>query len=431
MAMATFKAEVGRVNAENDRLRRKLTDVCGQIVCGRLTGDLPDNFLEQFSQLPDRPLEHVLRSLPAHQVPQMRLVSRKFNQLIKKCSKTMPKMECNGSVLFKSYDGRKLTVVLFDVRGCKINETTLGAKNVALSELLRFVCIKGLIYFSDGLSAADGVLKQLSKAWLTIRPEVVIFSGDLSKTSRNSLKAFLVKVEPSVKRLHFEHAENIDHNLLSDDLIYAAGRLDGLMVLPSGWSFRNVTIGDETLLSMVDSDHKSSYFCAIGCTDITPVGIRAFVEKWMKKWMKTEKPEASAKSTGYRLRSAWNLFELTFDKCANVTPATVEAACGKLLKKEWIKEDDRDGEMRRRLYFAVQCRSSNRRLEINFDAESFRSHYVNEPRPGVALDKLIGDDWDSDMDDDDGDEDDEDNEDDDGDFYDDENDMNYPEIYIF
>ena len=85
--------------------------------------------------------------------------------------------------------------------------------------------------------------------------------------------------------------------------------------------------------------------------------------------MKTEKPEASAKSTVYRLRSAWNLFELTFDKCANVTPATVEAACGKLLKKEWIKEDSRDREMRNRLYFAVQCRSNNRRLEINFDAE--------------------------------------------------------------
>uniref|UniRef100_A0A914W5A2 F-box domain-containing protein n=1 Tax=Plectus sambesii TaxID=2011161 RepID=A0A914W5A2_9BILA len=139
MSKAALKAEVGRVHAENDRLRRALTDVCGQIVCGRLMGDLPDNFLEQFSQLPDRPLEQVLRYLPAHQVPQMRFVSRKFNQLIKKCSKTMPKKERNGSVLFKSYDGRKLTVLLFDGRGCKINETTLGGNKVALSELLRFI----------------------------------------------------------------------------------------------------------------------------------------------------------------------------------------------------------------------------------------------------------------------------------------------------
>uniref|UniRef100_A0A914UWA6 F-box domain-containing protein n=1 Tax=Plectus sambesii TaxID=2011161 RepID=A0A914UWA6_9BILA len=424
MSLAVVEAQVVRLQAENDQLRRALADFSVRIVCGRLTGELPNNFLEQFSQLPDRPLEQVLRFLPARQVVQMRHVSRKFNNLIRKCSKTMPKKERNGSVLFKSYYGRILSVVLFDDRGCKINETTLASDDVALSELLCLICIKGLIYFSDGLSAADEVLDQLSKAWLTIRPEVVVFSGHLSKTSRNTLRAFLVKVEPSIKRLHFQSADNLVQSLLNDDVISAAGRLDGLMVLPSGWSFRNVNIGDETLLSMVDTDHTSSYFFAIGCTDITPGGIRAFVEKWTKKWMKTGKPEAGAKSTVYRLRSAWNLFELTFDKCANVTPATVEAACGKLLKKEWItKVDSGDGEMNYQIYIAIECHSSNRRLEIHFDIEQlFPPHYVSEPRPNVALNDLYDDDWDSETDEDD----------ESGDFYDDdEEEMNYPEDYIF
>uniref|UniRef100_A0A914VV08 F-box domain-containing protein n=1 Tax=Plectus sambesii TaxID=2011161 RepID=A0A914VV08_9BILA len=395
-----------------------------RIVCGRLTGDLPDKFLEQFSHLPDRPLEHALRFLPARQVAQMRLVSRKFDYLIRKCSKTMPKKERNGSVLFKSYDCRKITVVLFDDRGCKINETILTSNKVALSELLRFIRIDGLIYFSDGLSAADKVLDQLSKAWLTICPKVVIFSGDLSKTSQDSLRAFLVKVEPSIKRLHFQQTLDMPHNLLSDDLICSAGRLDGLMVVPDGWSstLRDADIGgDETLLSMVDTDHTSSYFFVMECAGITPGGICAFVEKWMNKWMKIGKPKADAKSTVYKMRSDWDLFELTFYKCANMTPATVEAACGALLKKEWINEvDSRD--MNYGMYFSVQCRSSNRRLEIHFDNEAFRSHYVNEPRPDVALDELINDDWDSETDEDD----------ESGDFYDDdEEEMNYPEDYIF
>uniref|UniRef100_A0A914VQ82 F-box domain-containing protein n=1 Tax=Plectus sambesii TaxID=2011161 RepID=A0A914VQ82_9BILA len=412
--MATHKTEVAHLQAENDRLRRALADFNVRIVCGRLTGRLPDSFLEQFSKLPDRPLEQVLRFLPARQVAQMRHVSRKFNHLIRKCSKTMPKKERNGSVLFKSHYGRKLTVVLFDDRGCKINETTLASDNVALSELLRLICIKGLIYFSDGLSAADEVLNQLSKAWLTIRPEVVVFSGHLSKTSRNTLRAFLVKVEPSIKRLHFQSADNFAQSLLSDDLICAAGRLDGLIVVPWPWGskVRDVNIGDETLLSMVDTDHTSSYFFAIGCTDITPGGIRAFVEKWTKKWMKTGKPEAGAKSTVYKLRSEWNLFELTLHKCANVTLASVEAACGALLRKEWIKEvDDRDGEMNYQFYIAIECHSSNRRLEIHFDIESSRPHYIIEPRPNVALDDLIDDNWDSEMDDEDDEDEDEEDED--------------------
>uniref|UniRef100_A0A914UHR3 Uncharacterized protein n=1 Tax=Plectus sambesii TaxID=2011161 RepID=A0A914UHR3_9BILA len=338
----------------------------------------------------------------------------------------MPKKERNGSVLFKSNDAGQLTVVLFDDRGCKINETTLASDEIALSELLRLICIKGLMFFGEGLSATDEVLDQLSKAWLTIRPKMVVFSGDLSKTSQDSLRAFLVKVEPSIKRLHFEGVENTPDSLLSDDLIYAAGRLDGLIVVP--WTLRNINIGDETLMSMVDTDHTSSYFFVTECLGITPGGIRAFVEKWMKKWMKTGKPKAGAKSTFYELRSDWDLFELTLCECANVTQATVEAACGAIFKKEWITEvDRRDGEMNSRMYFAVQCRSSNRRLEIHFDAESSRLHYVDEPRPNVALNDLINDVWDSEMDyeDDDAGED-----DDDGDFYDDEDDMNYPEIYM-
>uniref|UniRef100_A0A914VDS0 F-box domain-containing protein n=1 Tax=Plectus sambesii TaxID=2011161 RepID=A0A914VDS0_9BILA len=203
--MEALKAENACLLAEIDRLRRALGDFNERIVCGRLTGDLPDNFLEQFSQLPDRPLEQVLRLLPARQVVQMCHVSRRFNHLIRKCSKTMPKKECNGSVVFKSNHRKELTVEWFDVCGRKVSTTTvsLAGDKVALSELLRFIRIGGRMFFGKGRSAVDEVLDQLSKAWLTIRPEVVIFSCDLSQTSRGSLRAFLMKVEPSIRRLDF------------------------------------------------------------------------------------------------------------------------------------------------------------------------------------------------------------------------------------
>uniref|UniRef100_A0A914VYG7 Uncharacterized protein n=1 Tax=Plectus sambesii TaxID=2011161 RepID=A0A914VYG7_9BILA len=107
------------------------------------------------------------------------------------------------------------------------------------------------------------------------------------------------------------------------------------MVLP--WPFdmelHNINIGDETLLAMANADHMSSYFSFVGCSGITPDGIRAFIEKWVSKWMKEGKLEASASSTGHRYGSELGYCELTFYKCANVTPATVERACGDLLEK--------------------------------------------------------------------------------------------------
>uniref|UniRef100_A0A914VYF4 F-box domain-containing protein n=1 Tax=Plectus sambesii TaxID=2011161 RepID=A0A914VYF4_9BILA len=198
-----METEVANLQAEIDRLRRALGDFSERIVCGQLTGKLPDNFLEQFSQLPDRPLEQVLRFLPTRQVPQMRRVSRRFNHVIRKCSSTMQKKESKGSVVFKSKHPGELTVEWIDDHRNKIVETTMADDEVALSELLRFIRIDGIMYFSDGLSATDEVLDQLSKAWLTIRPEMVIFAGDLSQTSRDSLRAFLVKVGPSIMWLHF------------------------------------------------------------------------------------------------------------------------------------------------------------------------------------------------------------------------------------
>uniref|UniRef100_A0A914VN67 F-box domain-containing protein n=1 Tax=Plectus sambesii TaxID=2011161 RepID=A0A914VN67_9BILA len=412
-SMEALEAEVARVHAENDRLRRTLADFNERIACGRLTGELPDNFLEQFNQLPDRPLEQVLRFLPPGQVAQMRLVSRKFNQLIRKCSKTMPKKEQNGSVLFKINDAGQLTVELFDDRGSKITETMLTGNKVALSELLRLIRIDGLMFFGKGLSATSEVLDQLSKAWLAICPEVVVFAGDLCQTSRDSLRAFLVKVEPFIGRLHFQGASNIAKSLLDDDLIGAAGQLDGLMVQPyyCGWRSRSINIGDETLLAMADADDMPSYFLFMGCSGITPGGTRAFIEKWMNKWMKTGKPEASAEFTVDILRSDWDLLELIFYNCVNVTPAAVEEACGDLLKKETTAVLFGSGMVDRVLY-SIQCRSSNRRLEIFFHINPFRSHLVNEPRPGVALDLLVDDEWDSDMDHDYEDVDDDDDDDD-------------------
>uniref|UniRef100_A0A914UTI1 F-box domain-containing protein n=1 Tax=Plectus sambesii TaxID=2011161 RepID=A0A914UTI1_9BILA len=365
--MATLDDGVARLQAENDRLQRALTDVCGQILCGQLTGRLPDNFLEQFSQLPDRPLEQVLRFLPALQVVQMRHVSRRFNHLIKKGSKTMPKKESNGSVVFKYCSAGELTVEWIDDHSKKIVETTLADDRVALSELLRFVRINGLMYFGEGRSAADKVLDQLNKAWLTIRPEVVVFSGDFSQTSRDTLRAFLMKVEPTIKRLHFQHAKNIGSNLLSDDVIGAAGRLDSLIVMPVPWNswLRDLKISDETLLAMADADHVSLYFCVMGCSGITPGGIRAFILKWMNKWMKIESLKAGTNSSGYRYGSAWNRCELTFYKCFNVTPAAVKEACGDLLKTE-TNTSLYSNDINDRFFYSIQCNSSKHRLEIRF-----------------------------------------------------------------
>uniref|UniRef100_A0A914W0T3 F-box domain-containing protein n=1 Tax=Plectus sambesii TaxID=2011161 RepID=A0A914W0T3_9BILA len=377
-SMATFETEVGRLQAENDRLRRALSDFCERVVCGRLTGDLPENFLEQFSQLPDRPLEQVLRFLPARQVAQMRHVSRRFNHLIRKCSKTMPKRECNGSVVFKNKHPGELTVSWFDDCESKIVKTTLADDEVALSELFRFIRVGGRIFFSDGLSAADKFLDQLSKAWLTIRPEVVVFSGDLSKTSRDSLRAFLVKVEPSISWLYFQDSRNIDDSLLSDDLIGAAGQLDGLMVLPTCWGLKlrdridigNINIGDNTLLAMADTTRVSSYFSVMGCSGITPGGIRAFIENWMK--------QADAKSISCELTC-----ELIFCKCLNVTPTTVKEACGDLFSKETNVGTDENIfgdsiDMEERVRYIIKC-PSNRRLEILFHFYPYLCPVISEP----------------------------------------------------
>uniref|UniRef100_A0A914X7N6 F-box domain-containing protein n=1 Tax=Plectus sambesii TaxID=2011161 RepID=A0A914X7N6_9BILA len=387
-SVAALEVEVAHLQAENGRLRRALGDVCGRISGGRLKGKLPDNFLEQFNQLPDRPLEHVLRFLPARQVVQMRHVSRKFNQLIRKCSKTMPKMKRDGAVVFRRNAGG-LTGVWFDNYGKKIKITTTttvaGDEVAALSELLHFIRIGGTMFFSDGLSAADEVLDQLNKAWLTIRPELVVFSGDLSQTSRDSLKTFFVKIEPSIRWLHFENPRNISGNLLSDDVIGAAGRLDGLMVLPWYWGseLHNINIGDDTLLAMAGADLMPSYIFVMGCSDITPGGIRVFVEKWMKK----ERPKvyASISSFGWDLE----LCELTFCKCANVTPAAVEEACGHLLKKDTIPEAvvgfDQGAKINERICYTFECPSSNCRLDILFQFYAFNSRCIKEPRLGDVI----------------------------------------------
>uniref|UniRef100_A0A914W2X5 F-box domain-containing protein n=1 Tax=Plectus sambesii TaxID=2011161 RepID=A0A914W2X5_9BILA len=280
--MAALEAEVARLQAENERLWRALPNFSERIVCGKSTGRLPDNFPKEFSQLPDRPLEQVLRFLPANQVVQMRLVSRRFNNLIKKCSNTMPKKECNGSVMFEINLTGQFTVDWFDDSGRKIMTTQLASGEVALSELLRFICIGGSMHFSHGLSAADKVLDQLCKAWVTIRPKKVIFGGNLSHTSRDSLRAFVVKVEPSIRWLHFQNACNIADSLLSDDVIGAAGRLVGLMIKPVCWGSElpNFNIGDNTLLAMVDADLIPFYLYFMGCSGITPSGVRAFVERF-------------------------------------------------------------------------------------------------------------------------------------------------------
>uniref|UniRef100_A0A914W1R9 Uncharacterized protein n=1 Tax=Plectus sambesii TaxID=2011161 RepID=A0A914W1R9_9BILA len=363
-SMPTFETEVGRLQAENDRLRRALSDFSERIVCGQLTGDLPDNFLEQFSQLPDQPLE----------------------KLIKKCSRTMPKKRRDGTVVFKTNSAGELTVDWFDFFGYKFTETMLVGEEVALSELVRLIHIGGTIWFAEGLSATDEILVQLSNAWLTIRPEVVVFSGDLSQTSRDSLRAFLVKVEPFVTQIQFQHAYKIGDSLLSDDVIGAAGRLDGLTITPDwrGSKLPNFNIGDETLLAMADSDHVSSYFLVKGCSGITPGGIRAFIEKWIKKERLEE--DANIGSPGWHLEFC----KLTFYKCANVTPAAIEEVCGDLLKKITPVESDDSfvggsEEKNERVRFTSYCPATNCRLEILFHY-TLHNYYIDEPAPNFVND---------------------------------------------
>uniref|UniRef100_A0A914VNN8 F-box domain-containing protein n=1 Tax=Plectus sambesii TaxID=2011161 RepID=A0A914VNN8_9BILA len=388
MSIAALEAENARLQAEIDRLRHALGDFNERIVCGQLTGKLPDNFLEQFSQLPDRPLEQVLRFLPTRQVPQMRRVSRKFNNVIRKGSKSMPKKESKGSVVFKSCNTGELTVELRDCKS-KFLKTTLADDGVALTELFRFIRIGGWMYFGEGLSAADKVLDQLSKAWLTIRPNMVIFAGDLSQTSRDSLRAFLVKVEPSIMWLHFQYANNIG-NLLSDDLIGAAGRLDGLMVTPAcgGLRLRNINISDETLLAMVDADHVPSYLYFMGCSGITLRGIRAFIEKWMKQESQT--PDNKAFNFG----GLSKFCELSFYNCANVAQAAVREACRDLLKKETIAgantssvDDSRESD--RYVGCSIQFLSNNRCLDIIFHYKPFLIQIMDDPRVEYLIDSQI------------------------------------------
>uniref|UniRef100_A0A914XJ73 F-box domain-containing protein n=1 Tax=Plectus sambesii TaxID=2011161 RepID=A0A914XJ73_9BILA len=382
MSVAALKAKVARLKAENERLRRALPDFSERIVCGQPTGKLPDNSPKQFSQLPDRSLQHVLRFLPARQVVQMRHISRKFNNLIVKCSKTMPKKENSSSVSFKSFHAGEVEV---ELRGYNSKPTVvkLAGDNVALSELLRFICISGSIYFGEGVSAADEVLDQLSKSWLTIRPEMVIFAGDLSQTSRHSLKAFLKKVEPSIKHLLFQNASNIGRNLLSDDLIGVAGRLDGLLVMPACWGaeLRNINISDKTLLAMVETDQTPSHFCLMGCSGITPGGILAFAMEWIRK------KRSKADEEYYDREFGMELCQLAFYNCTNVTVAAIEKECGFLLGKAAVYQGAGVSSMRgrektndQRVCFNVHPSSTNRYLQVILHYAPFHAHMVRDLR---------------------------------------------------
>uniref|UniRef100_A0A914VD72 F-box domain-containing protein n=1 Tax=Plectus sambesii TaxID=2011161 RepID=A0A914VD72_9BILA len=391
MSVAALKAKVARLQAENERLRRALPDFSERIVCGKPTGKLPDNSPKQFSQLPDRSLQHVLRFLPARQVVQMRLVSRKFNNFIKKYSQNMPKIESYGAVVFKSYHTGEVEVELSDFCDSKIAVIKLAGDKVALSELLRFIRIGGRIYFDEGVSAADEVLDQLSKEWLTICPDTVVFSGDLSQTSRDSLRAFLMKVKPSIKRLHFQYANNIGQSLLSDDLISAAGRLEGLIVMPACWGskLRKINISDDTLLAMADADRLPSYFFIMGCSGITPGGIRALVMNWMGK----KRSKAAGKY--YSCRHGMELCQLAFYNCANVTVATIEKECGFLLGKAAVYRgiddsalDDNGLTNGQRVCFTAHAFSDNRRLQIILHYKPFLSRVVHDTR--TAIDDVLG-----------------------------------------
>src|SRR5262249_35783169 len=102
---------------------------------------------------------------------------------------------------------------------------------------------------------------------------------DFSRTSADSLRRFLLKVEPFVKWLKFTDVSNVSDGLLSDELIAVVGQLNGLKVLPAeDAQLHNINIGDKTLLSIVDAGKEPSCFDVEGCSGITPGGIRAFLE---------------------------------------------------------------------------------------------------------------------------------------------------------
>uniref|UniRef100_A0A914VMF6 Uncharacterized protein n=1 Tax=Plectus sambesii TaxID=2011161 RepID=A0A914VMF6_9BILA len=231
---------------------------------------------------------------------------------------------------------------------------------------------------------------------------------------------------------------NIGHNLLSDDVICAAGRLNGLMVVQKCWGaeLRNINIGDETLLAMADADHMPSYFCFMGCLGITPRGVRAFVEKWMKKQSQT--PNKKAFSYGGPLE----LCELTFFNCANVRQAAVKEACRDLLKKETIagastSSVDDNREPSKYVGSSIQFLSNNRCLDIIFHYEPFFSHCIGDPRVRKLFDNEIDyDDLDPETEDDEDEDESEDEDDDDDDEididnYDGYDSTDYPDDAVF
>uniref|UniRef100_A0A914XU15 Uncharacterized protein n=1 Tax=Plectus sambesii TaxID=2011161 RepID=A0A914XU15_9BILA len=160
----------------------------------------------------------------------------------------------------------------------------------------------------------------------------------------------------------------------------------------------------------------------MGCSGITPGGIRAFIEKWMKK--EKLKPDTETCGLSQRLDRC----VLILDNCANVTEAAVEEACGDLLKKESVALLDASsfgdfGEKNDHPCFTIDCPSTNRRLDIHLQFYSFISRNVEGPR------FVTDNEADQDIDDSDDDEDDEDDDEDDDEYDDNEDDEDDEDEY--
>lgn len=254
------------------------------IVSGKLRGELPKGFLAFVMELPDVPLEHIVRHLPARQIPSMRMVAPRLNAIIRKASSSLPKITLEGGVLVditKEGVGGGHGTFKWQERGDdKWSVKKRSADMAPLSELLRHWQLDRAIFFRQCLSST---LVEMAKPWLWIRPREITFVGSLAGMDADSLKTFLCRMEPFVSELRFQHVYNA-RPVLNDSVLMAAGFLDVLMVRPtferSGDVLKVVSldIGDATVVAVCRVDQASTFIGLRECANVSEIGVRHWVE---------------------------------------------------------------------------------------------------------------------------------------------------------
>jgi hypothetical protein len=133
-----------------------------------------------------------------------------------------------------------------------------------LSELLRFVAIRGTLIFDCGLSATTDILEQLMKPWLDIAPNTIVFTCDFGECNKTVLRTFISKMSPRI--VHYHDAIIPDHWL---DNSLLPDRLDALIIAP-----KTATIVDIDDAALECMSANFAYLMLKGCPQVTVKGIR-------------------------------------------------------------------------------------------------------------------------------------------------------------